>query len=456
MGQIIKIQTLILLLIAAVTLNVRANVQTCLTQLTDAQFIMQSKKHGLLRFENDTVAPSFNFNSDTAFQQYLAFAHQHIAIKNPRATMPCPVITDTYKLLMRQGSRPAQATINDLIAPFELRQNNNQKAVLLIHGLTDSPFTFHDLAAFYYQQGYSVRTILLPGHGTAPSALSTISAKQWQQATRYAIKQTVNDFDEVLLGGYSTGAALIIDYITSQPVSAKITAAMLFSPATEPHNKHGWLAKWIDYIPFVNWIDEDADVDFAKYESFPFGAAAAADEAMSAISIANIKQHTIPNLAIFSAFSEVDTTIDNQVTLQLLNTLHNPKKRPANKLDRLIFYGDTAAIPANFAKSYTVINPQCNNDLCSSVYDMSHIAIPNAPSNEHYGVSAHYRNCGSYLDNDELYLQCKNNSKPNMGERTADNLAQYAPLQRLTFNPYFDQLTQQMTTFINAVENNNE
>ena len=456
MSLTIKLQKVLLLLAATITFTAQAQVQTCLEQLADTQFIINSKEQGLLRFENDTPAPSFNFADNRAFSDYLHYAYQHIALKNPRAAMPCPVLTDTYKLLMSQGTRPALATINDLIAPFELRQNNNQKAVLLIHGLTDSPFTFHDLAAFYYQQGYSVRTILLPGHGTAPSALSSISAKQWQQVTHYAIKQTVNDFDQVLLGGYSTGAALIIDYITSQSVSAKIAAAMLFSPASEPHNKNGWLAKWIDYIPFVNWIDEDSDVDFAKYESFPFGAAAAADEAMSAISITNIKKRTIPNLAIFSAFSEVDTTIDNQVTLQLLNTLHNPKKRPANKLDRLVFYGDTAAIPANFANSYTVINPQCNNDLCSSVYDMSHIAVPNAPANKYYGVSSHYRNCGSYLDDDELYLQCKNNRNPNMGERTADNLAQYVPLQRLTFNPYFDELTQQMAIFINAVEKNNE
>lgn len=445
-----------MLLITTVTLSAQAKVQTCIEQLTDSQLIMQSKEQGLLRFENDAPAPSFNFASNRPFSEYLAFAYQTIYIKNPRATLPCPVITDTYKLLMRQGSRPADATVNDLIAPFELQQNNSQKAVLLIHGLTDSPFTFHDLAAFYYQQGYTVRTILLPGHGTAASALSSVSAKQWQQATQYAIKQTVNDFDQVLLGGYSTGSALILDYITSQPVNPKIIAAMLFSPASEPHNKNGWLAKWIDYIPFVDWIDKDADIDFAKYESFPFNAAAAADKAMSTVSLASIKKRTIPNLAIFSAFSEVDTTIDNQATLQLLNTLHDPKKRPANKLDRLVFYGNKAAIPANFANDYRVVNPQCKKGICKKIYDISHIAIPNSPHNPHYGVSAHYRNCGSYLDDDILYKQCKSNLKPNIGERTAKNLAQYAPLQRLTFNPYFSELTEQMAIFIKAVENNND
>lgn len=445
-----------MLLITTVTLSAQAEGQTCLEQLTDTQLIMQSKEQGLFRFENDTPAPSFNFASNRPFSEYLKFAYQHIAIKNPRSKLPCPIITDTYKLLVRQGARPADATVNDLIAPFELQQSNNQKAVLLIHGLTDSPFTYHDLAAFYYKQGYTVRTLLLPGHGTAADALSSISAKKWQQATQYAIKQTVEDFDQVLLGGYSTGTALIIDYITSKPVNPKLSGVMLFSPASEPHNKNGWLAKWIDYIPFIDWIDEDADIDFAKYESFPFNAAAAADEAMAAVSQASIQKRTIPNLAIFSAFSEADTTIDNQATLQLLNTLHDPKKRPANKLDRLIFYGNKAAIPTDFAKGYIVINPQCNKELCKNIFNISHIAIPNAPDNPHYGVSAHYRNCGSYLNDDILYKQCKSNPDPNMGERTAHNLAKYAPLQRLTFNPYFNELTEQMAIFIKAVENNND
>ena len=238
--------------------------QNCISQASDFKFITKSKQQGLLRFEKEHNHQRFNYQALLPFNDYLDFAYKHINKTNPRADMPCPVITQTYQQLVTQGTRKPDPTIADIIAPFELTHPNSNKVALLIHGLTDSPFTYHDLAQVYYQQGYTVRTILLPGHGSAASALLNVEVSQWQQAIKYGIKRSVQDFDEVILAGYSTGAALLIDYATKHTVSPKIKALMLYSPGSEPHNKYGWIAKWIDDIPFVNWIDKDADVDFAK------------------------------------------------------------------------------------------------------------------------------------------------------------------------------------------------
>lgn len=424
----------------------------CVDQLTDLDFIIKSKEQGLLRFTKQQSKQVFSYQPNTSFTKYLEFAYQHITQENPRAKMPCPVLTPTYKQLVEQGSRPEKANIADIIAPFELRQPNNDKVALLVHGLTDSPFTFHDLAQVYFQQGYSVRTILLPGHGTAADSLQNVNAKQWQDAADYAIERTLIDYDSVVLGGYSTGAALLVNYLTTQPVDQNIKALMLFSPASEPHNKNGWLAQWIDLIPFVDWIDEDADIDFAKYESFPWNAAAAAHDAMATIKLTSLKKRNLPNIPVFSVLSDIDTTIDSQVTLALLNTLHDKKARPQNDLDTLVLYGDKKAIPTSFAEDYTIYNPQCANKNCKNIRGISHIAVVNSPNNPHYGSKGAYRNCGSYLDDEILYQQCKTIEKPNIGERTADNLAQYKPFQRLTYNPYFDELSQQIQQFLHAVE----
>ncbi|WP_304183309.1 alpha/beta hydrolase [Pseudoalteromonas prydzensis] len=424
----------------------------CVTQLTDLDYIMKSKQQGLLRFENSKPTTEFSYQSTQTYSDYLSFAYQHILTANPRALMPCPIQTATYQLLVKQQLRPSMANISDLIAPFELRQNNARKAVLLIHGLTDSPFTFHDLAEIYFEQGYNVRTLLLPGHGTAADALSRVTAKQWQQAVNYAIARTSKDFDQVILGGYSTGATLLVNYLAVQPSNPKITALMLFSPATAPHNKNGWLAKWIDYIPFVNWIDKDADIDFAKYESFPFNAAAAADDAMSNITLHKLMQRPLPNLPIFSVMSDVDTTIDTRASLQLLSTLHDATARPANRLDTLIYYGDKNTITSDFPADYIILNPQCKNTACKKIHGISHIAVVNSPNNPHYGAQGHYRNCGSYLDDDALYAHCKTTKKPNIGERTAENVAAFATLQRLTYNPYFDEQAGYIRQFIQQVE----
>ncbi len=424
----------------------------CLSQLTDLDFIIKSKNQGLLRFAKQQPAQIVSYQSNTDFDTYLDAAYQHILLSNPRGNMPCPVLTATYKQLIKQGSRPEAPSIADIIAPFELRQPNNDKAVLLVHGLTDSPFTFHDLAQVYYQQGYSVRTILLPGHGTAADSLQHINAQQWQQAANYAIKRTIMDYESVVLGGYSTGAALLVNYLTTQPVDDKIKALMLFSPASEPHNKNGWLAKWIDLIPFVDWIDEDADIDFAKYESFPWNAAAAADDAMSTIELSSLAKRKLPNIQVFSVLSDIDSTIDTQATLALLNTLHNKEARPSTQFDTLVLYGDKHAIPAGFANDYTIYNPQCSHHDCKDIRGISHIAVVNAPTNPHYGLAGSYRNCGSYLDDEKLYKLCKTTKQPNVGERTAANLAQYKPLQRLTYNPYFHELSRQIQQFLHVIE----
>lgn len=424
----------------------------CVSQLTDLDFIISSKNQGHLRFQNSPSEHHFAYQTDTSFNEYLDFSYQHILHSNPRAVMPCPLSTTTYKQLVKQGSRPEEPNIVDLIAPFELRQPDNQKAVLLVHGLTDSPFTYHDLAQIYFQQGYTVRTLLLPGHGTAPDALKDVNAQQWQQATDYAVNRTLKDFEQVVLGGYSTGAALLINYLTTRPMNEKIKALMLFSPASEPHNKNGWAAKWIDLIPFVNWIDEDADIDFAKYESFPWSAAAAADDAMRTITVNSLEQRKFPAIPVFTALSDIDTTIDSKATLSLLSTLHKISPRNTGNPDTLVLYGDKNIIPDHFPNSYTIHNPQCRARDCKGIQGISHIAVVNSPNNPHYGINANYRNCGSYLDDESTYRLCKTTAQITLGERTADNVARFKPFQRLTFNPYFTELSNQITQFLNAVE----
>jgi alpha-beta hydrolase superfamily lysophospholipase len=426
--------------------------QNCITQANDYRFILKSKQQGLLRTENVHKHLPFNYQAHTPFASYLKYTYQHIKKTNPRATMPCPVITKTYQQLIEQGRREPNPTITDIIAPFELTHSNSKKVALLVHGLTDSPFTYHDLAQVYYQQGYTVRTILLPGHASAASALQNVTVKQWQQTLRYSIERAVQDFDEVILGGYSTGAALLINYVAKPTLSPKIKALMLYSPGSEPHNKHGWIAKWIDAIPFVNWIDKDADVDFAKYESFPFNAATASYSAMSLISLKKLSKSPAVKLPIFSVISDIDTTIDTRATIKLLSALHKKNANKYKKLDTLVLYGSTSILPKHFANDYTVLNPQCTTEQCSRIHGMSHIAIVNSPQNLHYGINATYRNCGGFIDNEALYETCKTTPNPELGERTESNLKQYPALQRLTYNPYFSELKKQISTFIKNVE----
>ena len=242
----------------------------CISLNRDFSQLQQAKTKGLYRHSNSSDKTEFNYAGQSTFADYLAYSRQMINSNNPQASRPCPIATPVT--VLRQ-QRQDELRVADLIAPFELRQPNNKKAILLIHGLTDSPFLFHDLAGFFYQQGFSVRTLLLPGHATAPSDLLDVSYRQWQQAARYAIERTTLDFEQVYLGGFSTGGALIFDYLLRQPdVSPNIAGLLMWSPASQAKDPLAFLAGIVDWIPGLDWVNQGADTDFAKYESFAFNA----------------------------------------------------------------------------------------------------------------------------------------------------------------------------------------
>ena len=79
--------------------------------------------------------------------------------------------------------------------PFELRPDEGsfpkgkdgkyRKGILLIHGLSDSPYLFQPLARHLQKQGFFVRALLLPGHGTVPGDLLGIRYQEWIRAVQY-------------------------------------------------------------------------------------------------------------------------------------------------------------------------------------------------------------------------------------------------------------------------------
>jgi len=396
---------------------------------------------------------NFHFSADDSYSQYLEYAMNEISSKNPRADMPCPIMSTSFQQLAKQNAWSNTPNVSQLIAPFELTNKNSDKAILLIHGLTDSPYSYHDLAHFFYQQGFTVRTLLLPGHGTAPSDLLDVSYQQWQQASQYAIERTLNDFEQVYLGGFSTGGALIFDYLMQQKkADEKIKGLFMWSPASKAKSDQAWLAQYVDYIPFVNWIDLDADIDFAKYESFPYNAAAQVHALMSRIvgedAIKNRVMHDIP---IFVVASEHDQTIETKQTLVLIEEWQQADNSLKNKQSVLVYYGDKKNVPSSSNIKLEV--PKCLAEgLCNEVFDVSHTGTTNAPSNPHYGVDGLYRNCGHYIKELPRYLACKQSEGLVKGELTEVNLTQHKLLQRLTYNPYYQQMLASMENFLKAVQ----
>jgi alpha-beta hydrolase superfamily lysophospholipase len=153
-------------------------------------------------------------------------------------------------------------------------------AVVLLHGLTDSPYSQRHIAARYAQDGYVAIVPRLPAHGTVPAALADVEWEDWLAATRLALREARRRVGPSLplhLVGFSNGGALAMKYaldaiedpaltlpdrIVLVSPNIGITAFARFAgfaalPALLPHfAKAAWLSILPEFNPF-------------KYNSFP-------------------------------------------------------------------------------------------------------------------------------------------------------------------------------------------
>lgn len=88
-------------------------------------------------------------------------------------------------------------------------------AVVLLHGLTDSPYSLRHIARLYRDHGFAVVAIRLPAHGTVPGALTEIEWESWVAATRLAVREArrrIAAESPLHFAGFSLGGALALKY----------------------------------------------------------------------------------------------------------------------------------------------------------------------------------------------------------------------------------------------------
>lgn len=156
-------------------------------------------------------------------------------------------------------------------------------AVLLLHGLSDSPYSLRAMALHLQQQGWSVVVLRQPGHGTAPSALLDVQWEDWAAATRMAardLQRQVGADKPLLLVGYSTGAALAVEYALARQAGEalpRVSQLVLLSPAIGVSSAARF-ASWqracarIPGLSKLAWVDLLPEYDPYKYGSFAVNA----------------------------------------------------------------------------------------------------------------------------------------------------------------------------------------
>jgi alpha-beta hydrolase superfamily lysophospholipase len=165
---------------------------------------------------------------------------------------------------------------------FELASQTSSVGVLLLHGMSDSPYSLRTLATRLHAEGAHVVGLRIPGHGTVPSGLAHV---RWQDMAA-AVKLAVNHLHERMNGkplyiiGYSHGGALALHYALStieDSALPKVKKLVLIS-AEIGITKAAALAIWQERIgrllglEKLKWTDVLPEFDPFKYNSFTINA----------------------------------------------------------------------------------------------------------------------------------------------------------------------------------------
>jgi alpha-beta hydrolase superfamily lysophospholipase len=157
-------------------------------------------------------------------------------------------------------------------------------AAVLLHGLTDSPYSLRHIGEAYRARGYVAIGIRLPGHGTVPASLAKVGWHDWTAATRLAIREARRRIGEDLplhLVGYSNGATLALDQALlalEDPALTRPDQLVLISPMVgiTAFARFAGIAGWPAIVPRwarTAWVKRVPEFNPFKYNSLPVNAA---------------------------------------------------------------------------------------------------------------------------------------------------------------------------------------
>ncbi|MEM8955214.1 MAG: alpha/beta fold hydrolase [Verrucomicrobiota bacterium] len=215
---------------------------------------------------------------------------------------------------------------------FELKTDTPRAGVLLLHGLSDSPYSLRSIGEALNRSGAYVIGLRIPGHGTAPSGLVHTKWQDMAAAVEIAmahLKKSVPN-QPLHLVGYSNGAALAVHYALDQLEDSslpQVDSIVLLSPeiAITPFAAFAIWQQRVGALLGLKklaWTDILPEYDPYKYNSFPTNAGTLARR----ITIANHdrlvrlskdnKLDSFPRLLTFQ--SAIDATVSAPAVVSVL------------------------------------------------------------------------------------------------------------------------------------------
>ncbi len=368
---------------------------------------------------------------------------------------------------------------------FELVPENIQGGALLLHGLTDSPYSLRKIGEILHAKGFYVLGLRLPAHGTIPGALTKVHWEDWVAASRIGarhVRKRIGSDLPFVIAGYSNGGALAVKYsldALSDPGLPRPDQLLLFSPeiGISPlaliSNSHKLLS-FLPYFAKFKWLSIEPEYDPFKYNSFPKNAAQQAyeitkrlqgqiEEARASGSFADF-----PTVLTF--LSWIDATMDTSATIhRLYEQLENEGSElvifDVNRFDQLEPFlpaENRASLVRLEARSdlpyrLTIITnvDRGSNHMIQrtkaprwseidstilaltwppGVYSLTHVAVPFSPDDPLYGSN----------ENDDGFYQGLPLGRLQPRGETHLLTAPLSQLMRLRYNPFFGYLEERV------------
>jgi len=175
--------------------------------------------------------------------------------------------------------------VQDFNRSFVLEPNGKPVgAVVLLHGLTDSPYSQRHIARYYRDHGFLAIVPRLPVHGTVPAALTDVEWEDWMAATRLAVREARRRTEPTAplhLVGFSNGGALALMYALDSlgdPKLSRPDRLVLISPMVgiTRFARFAGLAGLPAILPAfakAAWLGIVPEFNPFKYNSFPVNGA---------------------------------------------------------------------------------------------------------------------------------------------------------------------------------------
>ena len=166
---------------------------------------------------------------------------------------------------------------------FVLSHSKPIAGAVLLHGLSDSPYSLRALGQLLHERQFEIIGLRLPGHGTAPTGLMDVSWRDFKAAVRLAVASMhdrIGPDRPLYLVGYSTGAALAVDYslaILEGEDMPPVDGLVLLSPAIQAPGIAAyaiWQARIsnVSGLEKLGWASIQTEFDPYKYNSFTVNA----------------------------------------------------------------------------------------------------------------------------------------------------------------------------------------